>query len=96
MTSTAIVNKVWNFCHTLRDDGVGYGREYQGGLSLKQFLPMVHIVTKRTPKSKASAIVKAAIKRSRKKKGADFSDLLGTAPLHGDPVKFQRALRDEE
>jgi hypothetical protein len=57
---------------------------------------MVHIVTKRTPKSKASAIVKAAIKRSRKKKGADFSDLLGTAPLHGDPVKFQRALRDEE
>jgi len=25
MTSTAIVNKVWNFCHTLRDDGVGYG-----------------------------------------------------------------------
>jgi len=57
---------------------------------------MVHIVTKRTPKSKASAIVKGAIKRSRKKKGADFSDLLGTAPLHGDPVKFQRALRDEE
>ncbi|MBK7383589.1 MAG: hypothetical protein IPI81_09675 [Flavobacteriales bacterium] len=25
MTTTAIVNKVWNFCHTLRDDGVGYG-----------------------------------------------------------------------
>jgi type I restriction enzyme M protein len=25
MTSTAIVNKVLNFCHTLRDDGVGYG-----------------------------------------------------------------------
>ena len=25
MTSTAIVNKVWNFCHTLRNDGVGYG-----------------------------------------------------------------------
>ncbi len=23
MTSTAIVNKVRNFCHTLRDDGVG-------------------------------------------------------------------------
>ena len=57
---------------------------------------MVHIVTKRTPKGKASAIVKSAIKRSRKKKGADFSDLVGTAPLHGDPVKFQRALRDEQ
>jgi hypothetical protein len=96
MTSTAIVNNLWNFCHTLRDDGVGHGREQQVGLPLKQFIPMVHIVTKRTPKSKASAIVKGAIKRSRKKKGADFSDLVGTAPLHGDPVKFQRALRDEE
>jgi len=39
--------------------------------------------------------MKNAIKRSRKKKGADFSDLVGTAPLHEDPVKFQRALRDE-
>ncbi len=57
---------------------------------------MVQTVTKRTPKRKASAIVKSAIKRSRKKQGVDFSDLVGTAPLHGDPVKFQRALRDEE
>ena len=28
--------------------------------------------------------------------GADFSDLVGSAPLHADPVKFQRAMRDEE
>ncbi len=27
MTTTAIVNKVWNFCHTLRDDGMGYGAQ---------------------------------------------------------------------
>lgn len=33
MTSTTIVNKVRNFCHTLRDDGVGYG---MGG----EFAPM--------------------------------------------------------
>lgn len=25
MTSTAIVNKVWNFCNILKDDGVSYG-----------------------------------------------------------------------
>jgi len=25
MTSAPIVQKVWNFCNTLRDDGVGYG-----------------------------------------------------------------------
>jgi hypothetical protein len=57
---------------------------------------MIHIVTKRTTQRKARAIVKNAIQRSHKKQGADFSDLLGTAPLHGDPVEFQRALRDEQ
>ena len=25
MTSAEIVNKVWNYAHVLRDDGVGYG-----------------------------------------------------------------------
>lgn len=34
MTSTAIVNKVWNFCHTLRDDGVGYALNRSGATSL--------------------------------------------------------------
>jgi hypothetical protein len=57
---------------------------------------MVHIVTKRTPKQKRDAILNRAVKRSRRKGGADFSDLLGKAPLHTDPVKFQRALRDEQ
>jgi type I restriction enzyme M protein len=39
MTSTAIVNKVWNFCHTLRDDGVGYG-DYLEQLTYLLFLKM--------------------------------------------------------
>ena len=25
MNTSSLVQKVWNFCHTLRDDGVGYG-----------------------------------------------------------------------
>lgn len=25
MTTDSIISKVWSFCHTLRDDGVGYG-----------------------------------------------------------------------
>ncbi len=25
MNSSTLIQKVWNFCHTLRDDGVGYG-----------------------------------------------------------------------
>jgi hypothetical protein len=57
---------------------------------------MAHIVTKRTTKRQRDAILKRAVKRSRRKGGAAFSDLLGKAPLHTDPVKFQRALRDEQ
>jgi len=25
MNASSLVQKVWNFCHTLRDDGVSYG-----------------------------------------------------------------------
>ena len=25
MNTSALIQKVWNFCHTLKDDGVGYG-----------------------------------------------------------------------
>ncbi|MBN8283782.1 type I restriction-modification system subunit M N-terminal domain-containing protein [Zoogloea sp.] len=25
MNTFSLIQKVWNFCHTLRDDGVGYG-----------------------------------------------------------------------
>jgi hypothetical protein len=25
VTTDSIISKVWSFCHTLRDDGVGYG-----------------------------------------------------------------------
>lgn len=56
---------------------------------------MKHAVTKRTTSRKAGAVLKKAVKRARRKKGADFTDLVGTAPLHKDPVKFQRKLRDE-
>ena len=45
MTSTAIVNKVWNFCHTLRDDGVGYG-DYLEQLTYLLFLKMADEQTK--------------------------------------------------
>jgi type I restriction enzyme M protein len=37
-TST-IISKVWNFCHTLRDDGVGYG-DYLEQLTFLLFLKM--------------------------------------------------------
>ncbi|GAB4044123.1 class I SAM-dependent DNA methyltransferase [Spirosoma litoris] len=39
MSSTALVQKVWNFCNTLRDDGMGYG-DYLEQLTYLLFLKM--------------------------------------------------------
>ncbi len=39
MTSSAIISKVWSFCNTLRDDGVGYG-DYLEQLTYLLFLKM--------------------------------------------------------
>jgi len=39
MTTAPIVSKVWNFCNTLRDDGVGYG-DYLEQLTYLIFLKM--------------------------------------------------------
>lgn len=39
MTTDSIVSKVWSFCTTLRDDGVGYG-DYLEQLIYLMFLKM--------------------------------------------------------
>jgi type I restriction enzyme M protein len=39
MTTDSIISKVWSFCHTLRDDGVGYG-DYLEQLTYLIFLKM--------------------------------------------------------
>lgn len=41
MTASVLVQKIWNFCHTLRDDGVGYG-DYLEQLTYLLFLKMAH------------------------------------------------------
>ncbi|GFO62508.1 type I restriction-modification system subunit M [Geomonas paludis] len=41
MTSSALIQKVWNYCHTLRDDGVGYG-DYLEQLTYLLFLKLAH------------------------------------------------------
>lgn len=43
--TASIVSKVWNFCHTLRDDGVGYG-DYLEQLTYLLFLKMADEYTK--------------------------------------------------
>ena len=39
MNTSTLVQKVWNFCHTLKDDGVGYG-DYLEQLTYLLFLKM--------------------------------------------------------
>ena len=41
MNASSLVQKIWNFCHTLRDDGVGYG-DYLEQLTYLLFLKMAH------------------------------------------------------
>lgn len=41
MNTSTLVQKVWNFCNTLRDDGVGYG-DYLEQLTYLLFLKMAH------------------------------------------------------
>lgn len=50
MTSAPIVQKVWNYCNTLRDDGVGYG-DYLEQLTFLIFLKMADEVS-RPPRSR--------------------------------------------
>lgn len=44
MNASSLIQKVWNFCHTLRDDGVGYG-DYLEQLTYLLFLKMAHEYT---------------------------------------------------
>jgi type I restriction enzyme M protein len=44
MNSSTLIQKVWNFCHTLRDDGVGYG-DYLEQLTYLLFLKLAHEYT---------------------------------------------------
>jgi type I restriction enzyme M protein len=41
MNASTLIQKFWNFCHTLRDDGVGYG-DYLEQLTYLLFLKLAH------------------------------------------------------
>jgi type I restriction enzyme M protein len=70
-TTTSIVSKVWNFCHTLRDDGVSYG-EYLEQLTYLLFLKMADEYAK-PPYNRKSNIPKEYNWESlRAKRGAEL------------------------
>ena len=43
MTESALISKVWNFAHVLRDDGVSYG-VYLEQITYLLFLKMAKVV----------------------------------------------------
>jgi len=58
MTSGALVQKLWNYCHILRDDGLSYG-DYVEQLTFLLFLKMADEQTKLPPPhNKASPVPK--------------------------------------
>ena len=62
MNASTLIQKVWNFCHILRDDGVGYG-DYLEQLTYLLFLKMAH------------EYAQEPYLRERVLKGYDFNDL---------------------
>lgn len=58
MTSSAIVQKLWNYCNVLRDDGMSYG-DYVEQLTYLLFLKMADERTKK-PYNHASIVPEEA------------------------------------
>lgn len=74
MNTSTLIQKVWNFCHTLRDDGVGYG-DYLEQLTYLLFLKMAHEYAQ-PPYQRDTRIPK----------GYDWATL---RPLTGEPLESQ-------
>ncbi|MFM2225629.1 MAG: hypothetical protein RJA07_1831 [Bacteroidota bacterium] len=65
MSTNAIIQKIWNFCNTLRDDGVGYG-DYLEQLTFLLFLKMADEYSK--PPFKRKTVIPV---------GFDWESMLG-------------------
>lgn len=74
MNTSTLIQKVWNFCHTLRDDGVGYG-DYLEQLTYLLFLKMAH-----------EYAAPPYQRDTRIPKGYDWGTL---RPLAGEPLEAQ-------
>jgi type I restriction enzyme M protein len=74
MNTSTLIQKVWNFCHTLRDDGVGYG-DYLEQLTYLLFLKMAYEYEQEPYK-----------RTSRIPKGHGWADL---RRMTGEPLEAQ-------
>ncbi|RYF60235.1 MAG: SAM-dependent DNA methyltransferase [Comamonadaceae bacterium] len=77
MNASSLVQKIWNFCHTLRDDGVGYG-DYLEQLTYLLFLKLAHEYAQ-PPYARPTLVAKALVP-----KGFDWPSLKGKT---GEPLE---------
>jgi type I restriction enzyme M protein len=73
MTTDSIISKVWSFCHTLRDDGVGYG-DYLEQLTYLIFLKMADEYAKPPYSRKVGVPASYAWPVMRPLKGRELED----------------------
>ena len=71
MTTDSIISKVWSFCHTLRDDGVGYG-DYLEQLTYLIFLKMADEYSRPPHSRKVGVPARFAWPVMRPLKGAEL------------------------
>src|SRR5579871_3266522 len=71
IVSAPIVSKVWSFCHTLRDDGVGYG-DYLEQLTYLIFLKMAEEYSKPPYSRKIDVPPKYTWASLKSKRGAEL------------------------
>ncbi|HOB93604.1 MAG TPA: type I restriction-modification system subunit M N-terminal domain-containing protein [Aquabacterium sp.] len=75
MNTSTLIQRVWNFCRTLRDDGVGYG-DYLEQLTYLLFLKMAHEST--LPPYNRSVGIPS---------GVDWASLRGPSPASASPTR---------
>ncbi len=80
MNTSTLVQKVWNFCHTLKDDGVGYG-DYLEQLTYLLFLKLAHEYTQ-PPYSRPTQIPKGYDWASLRSKTGEPLEAHYLATLH--------------
>ena len=73
MNTAPIVSKVWSFCHTLRDDGVGYG-DYLEQLTYLIFLKMADEYAKPPYNRDVGIPAEHKWTRLKSRKGAELED----------------------
>ena len=93
MSSSAIVQKLWNYCNVLRDDGMSYG-DYVEQLTYLLFLKMADERTK-PPYNQSSQIPdKYSWPSLLKRDGDDLSasDAQAGGMSYGRPIAFEPVL----